>query len=173
MDERTLGHLFESKVAIVSGASTEPRIGTATARRLAMEGTSVVINARSESRLRAAENSLRDEGLAVIACAGAAEVPSTSARLVDSAIERFGGIDLLVNAVDGAPFVGSALTLTEQDLMGTISMNTWPALSLVQEAMARGLADGGGAIVNISSGPRRRRLRRWLPMPRPSRPSMH
>lgn len=152
MDERTFGHRFESKVAIVSGASTDPGIGTATARRLAVEGASVVINARSESRLRATERSLQDQQLAVTACAGAAEDSSTSARLVDTAIERFGGIDLLVNAVGGAPFVGSALTLTRQDLMTTISLNTWPALSLIQEAMARGLADGGGAIVNISSG---------------------
>ena len=36
--------------------------------------------------------------------------------------------------------------------MTTVSLNTWPALSLIQEAMARGLADGGGAVVNISSG---------------------
>jgi NAD(P)-dependent dehydrogenase (short-subunit alcohol dehydrogenase family) len=152
VDEGTMGHRFESKVAIVSGASTDPGIGTASARRLAMEGASVVINARSESRLRATERSLRDQGLAVVACAGPAQDPATSTRLVDTAIERFGGIDLLVNAVGGAPFVGSALTLTQEDLMTTISLNTWPALSLIQAAMARGLADGGGAIVNISSG---------------------
>ena len=36
--------------------------------------------------------------------------------------------------------------------MKTVALNTWPALSLIQEAMARGLADGGGAVVNISSG---------------------
>jgi NAD(P)-dependent dehydrogenase (short-subunit alcohol dehydrogenase family) len=83
---------------------------------------------------------------------GAAEDESISALLVDTAIERFGRIDLLVNAVGGAPFVGSALTLTRQDLMATMALNTWPTLSLIREAMARGLADENGAIVNISSG---------------------
>jgi NAD(P)-dependent dehydrogenase (short-subunit alcohol dehydrogenase family) len=31
-------------------------------------------------------------------------------------------------------------------------LNTWPTLALIQAAMERGLALGGGAIVNISSG---------------------
>ena len=152
MDERTFGHRFEGRVAIVTGASTDPGIGTASARRLAIEGASVVINARSDERLRATERALQNEGLDVIACAGTAADESVSALLVDTAIERFGRVDLLVNAVGGAPFVGSALTMTQGDLMETVALNTWPALSLIQAAMARGLADDGGAVVNISSG---------------------
>jgi len=143
---------FEGKVAIVTGASTDPGIGTATARRLAGEGASVVINARGEERLRATERLLRGEGLEVVACPGSATDPTVSALLAETAIESFGRIDLLVNGVGGVPFIGSALDLTEQDLLATVRVNTWPALSLIQEAMARGLADGGGAVVNISSG---------------------
>lgn len=152
MDEHTCGHRFNGKVAIVTGASTDPGIGTASARRLAVEGASVVINARSKSRLSATERTLQNEGFNVVACPGAAEDESISALLVDTAIQTFGRIDLLVNAVGGAPFVGSALTLTRQDLVATVALNTWPTLSLIREAMARGLADEGGAIVNISSG---------------------
>lgn len=152
MDEHTFGHRFNGKVAIVTGASTDPGIGTASARRLAVEGASVVINARSKSRLSATERTLQNEGFNVVACPGAAEDESISALLVDTAIQTFGRIDLLVNAVGGAPFVGSALTLTRQDLVATVALNTWPTLSLIREAMARGLADEGGAIVNISSG---------------------
>ena len=152
MDERTFGHRFEGRVAIVTGASTDPGIGTASARRLAREGASVVINARSEERLRATERDLRDQGLDVVACPGSAGSPSLPALLVETALERFGRIDLLVNTVGGAPYVGSALTMTREDLLGTLTVNTWPTVSLIQEAMARGLADGGGAVVNISSG---------------------
>jgi NAD(P)-dependent dehydrogenase (short-subunit alcohol dehydrogenase family) len=152
VDERTFGRRFEGKVAIVTGASTDPGIGTASARRLALEGASVVINARSEPRLRATEPALRDQGLDVVACPGAAEGATLSDRLVETAIERFGRVDLLVNAVGGAPYIGSALAMDKEDLMTTVAINTWPALSLIQAAMARGLADGGGAVVNISSG---------------------
>ena len=143
---------FAGKVAIVTGASTDPGIGTATARRLASEGASVVINARGEERLASTERTLRAEGLEVLACAGSASEPGVAALLVETAIESFGRIDLLVNTVGGVPFVGSALDLSEDDLLATFRLNTWPALSLIQEAMARGLADDGGSVVNISSG---------------------
>ena len=152
MDEQILGRRFVGKVAIVTGASTDPGIGTATARRLAREGASVVINARSVERLHTTEQALRSEGLDVVALGGSATSAPVPTQLVERAIERFGRIDLLVNAVGGAPFVGSALTMDEEDLMRTISLNTWPAVALIQAAMARGLADQGGAVVNISSG---------------------
>jgi NAD(P)-dependent dehydrogenase (short-subunit alcohol dehydrogenase family) len=142
---------FAGRVAIVAGASTDPGIGTATARRLGREGASVVINARSGERLAATEAALRSEGLDVVAVAGSAGDPEVTARLVDTAIGEFGRLDHLVNAVGGAPFVGSALGMTEQDLMASVSLNTWPTLSLTQAAMAKGLADGGGSVVNISS----------------------
>jgi NAD(P)-dependent dehydrogenase (short-subunit alcohol dehydrogenase family) len=152
MDERTFARRFEGRVAIVTGASTDPGIGTASARRLALEGASVVINARGEVRLRAIERALRSDGLDVVAVPGPAGGDGTAELLVETAIGTFGGVDLLVNAVGGVPFVGSALDLTRDDLVATVGLNTWPALSLVQAAMARGLADGGGAVVNISSG---------------------
>ncbi len=152
MDERSFGKRFVGKVAIVTGASSHPGIGTAAARRLALEGASVVINARNEDRLRVAEQRLVDEGLNVIACVGSAADAQVSALLVEVAVATFGRIDLLVNTVGGVPFVGSALDLTEHNLMATLSLNTWPALSLIQTAMAGGLAEGGGAVVNISSG---------------------
>ncbi len=152
MDERTFGRRFGGKVAIVTGASTDPGIGTASARRLALEGASVVINARSEERLRATERALQEEGLAVVACPGAADQESVPALLVETAISQFGRIDLLVNAVGGAAFIGSALSMGRSDLMDTVAVNTWPAVALIQAAMAGGLADGGGAVVNISSG---------------------
>lgn len=152
IDAQQFGKRFTGKVAIVTGASTNPGIGTASARRLGLEGASVVINARNARRLEATEQMLRDEGLDVVAVAGSADDGELTERLVATAIERFGRIDLLVNTVGGVPFVGSALDITEDAYMATIALNTWPALSLIQVAMRHGLADGGGAIVNISSG---------------------
>ncbi len=152
MDERTFGRRFEGRVAIVTGASTDPGIGTASARRLALEGASVVINARGGERLRATERRLQSEGLDVVAVPGSAGAEGMAGRLVDAATGTYGRIDLLVNTVGGVPFVGSALDLSRDDLLATVSLNTWPALSLIQAAMAAGLGDDGGAVVNISSG---------------------
>jgi 3-oxoacyl-[acyl-carrier protein] reductase len=152
VDEQTFPRRFEGRVAIVTGASTDPGIGTASARRLALEGASVVINARREDRLQAMARALRSQGLDVVAVPGSAGTDGVAEQLVGTAIGSFGRVDLLVNAVGGVPFVGSALDLSREDLLATVGLNTWPALSLVQAAMAGGLADGGGAVVNISSG---------------------
>lgn len=152
MDVQWYPSRFEGRVAIVTGASTDPGIGTASARRLALEGASVVINARGEDRLRATERTLRSEGLEVVAVPGSAGSDGVAELLVDTAVDSFGRVDLLVNTVGGVPFVGSALDLSREDLLATVGLNTWPGLALVQAAMARGLADGGGAVVNISSG---------------------
>ncbi len=152
MDEPAVGRRFEGKVAVVTGASTQPGIGAASARRLAKEGASVVINARSEPRLRATESILRGEGLDVVARVGDATEATVAEGLIACAVDTFGGVDLLVNTVGGARYVGSALDMGRADLLGTLEVNLWPALALVQAAMDHGLADGGGAIVNISSG---------------------
>ena len=126
------------KVAIVAGASTDPGIGTATARRLAREGASVVINARRADRLEATARALVDEGLTVVGVAGSTGDDGVPAQLVATALERFGRIDHLVNAVGGAPFVGSALAMGRDDFLDTVALNTWPTLALIQEAMAHG-----------------------------------
>jgi NAD(P)-dependent dehydrogenase (short-subunit alcohol dehydrogenase family) len=152
MDERAYPRRFSGKVAVVTGASSQPGIGTATARRLALEGASVVINARDPHRLKATEMAWAAEGLAVVAVVGDAQAEKTPAVLVDTAVERFGRIDLLVNAVGGAPHPGSALSLGRAEWVDTFTLNTWPALALIQAAMEQGLTEGGGAIVNVSSG---------------------
>jgi len=146
-----VGRRFEGRVVIVTGASTDPGIGTATARRLAREGARVVINARQAPRLEATARMLTDEGLVVVAVAGAAGDDGVPGRLVDAALDRFGRLDHLVNAVGGAPFVGSALSMGRDEFLTTVTLNTWPTVALIQEAVERGLG-AGGSIVNISSG---------------------
>ena len=143
---------FEGKVAIVTGSSANPSIGRSTARRLGREGASVVINGRSADQLATTEKELKAEGLAVVAVVGSAEDEGTPGRLVDAALDTYGRIDLIANTVGGTRHHGSWEDLDRETLLETFSLNTWPALALVQEAVKRGLADGGGAVVNISSG---------------------
>lgn len=143
---------FAGKVAIVTGASQSPSIGRATATRLAREGASVVINARSEGPLESTLRALLDEGLDVSAVAGSTEDDETLRRLVSHTMDRHGRIDAVVNSVGGARFQGSPRSIDRAGLMDTIELNTWGALALTQCAVEAGLADGGGAVVNISSG---------------------
>jgi 3-oxoacyl-[acyl-carrier protein] reductase len=152
MDTAPASRRFEGRVAIVTGSSANPSIGRSTARRLAREGAAVVINGRDQAQLTATEKEMRDEGLTVAAVAGSAESDDLPARLVDAALDGFGRVDLLANTVGGAPYNGPWEKLDRETLLATVSLNTWPTLALIQEAERRGLGDGGGAVVNISSG---------------------
>ncbi len=143
---------FDGKVAIVTGSSLDPSIGRATAARLATEGASVVINGRAEGPLRETERAFCEAGLSVTAVAGSAEETDTARRLVATAKEQYGRLDFVVNTVGGNRFLGSPRDMDREELIGTIELNTWSAVALVQAAIEGGLAEGGGAIVNISSG---------------------
>ena len=142
---------FEGRVAIVTGASADPSIGRSTAVGLGREGASVVINGRNESSLRQTEKALRDEGISVVAIVGSAEERETAQRLVAAANDEFGRLDFVVNTVGGNRFLGSPREMNKEELLGTIELNTWGAVAVIQEALSGGLSKGG-AIVNISSG---------------------
>ncbi|HEX4893177.1 MAG TPA: SDR family NAD(P)-dependent oxidoreductase, partial [Hyphomicrobiaceae bacterium] len=89
------------KVAIVGGASMG--IGYGIARQLAREGARVVITARREPGLSTAAEALRSEtGAEVLAVQADCRRAEDCARVVATTLDRFGGIDALVNN-DGAP----------------------------------------------------------------------
>jgi NAD(P)-dependent dehydrogenase (short-subunit alcohol dehydrogenase family) len=152
MDTGAAGDQFLGKVAIVTGSSRDPSIGRSTAARLAREGASVIINGRSEEPLRAAERELGDAGFDVAAVAGSLQDDATPARLVHAAVDRFGRLDAVVNTVGGTRFQGSPREMDRAAYVKTVELNTWGGIALVQEALRGGLADGGGAVVNVSSG---------------------
>jgi 7-alpha-hydroxysteroid dehydrogenase len=152
MDTAVTGRRFEGKVAIVTGSSHDPSIGRSTAARLASEGASVIINGRSDEPLRATERDLRAAGFNVTALGGSMEDEETSARLADAAVERYGRLDAVVNTVGGTRYQGSPRDIDRAAYLETVELNTWPSIVLVQQALRAGLADGGGAVVNVSSG---------------------
>jgi 3-oxoacyl-[acyl-carrier protein] reductase len=146
------GGRFRGKVAIVTGSSRDPSIGRSTATRLAREGAAVIINGRAEDDLLAAERELRDAGLEVAAVAGSLQDEGTPPRLVDAAVDRYGRLDAVVNTVGGTRYQGSPREIDRAAYLKTVELNTWGTIALVQEALRGGLADGGGAVVNVSSG---------------------
>lgn len=143
---------FSGKVAIVTGSSLEPSIGRSTAMRLGLEGASVIINGRSEGPLRKTEQTLGEAGIEIHAVVGSMEDDTTARRLADASIKRYGRIDAVVNTVGGTRYQGPPQDMDKARYMETVELNTWTSIALVQEAMRAGLAGGGGAVVNISSG---------------------
>ena len=107
----------------------------------------MVINGRDEGRVAATEAAFRAEGLSVVGVPGSMDSEAAVGLLTDRAMEAFGRIDLLVSTVGGAPHPLSFDAISEEQLLETFRLNTWPTIALIRAALARGLG-------------RQRRLRR-------------
>lgn len=134
---------LEGKVAIVSGGGTG--IGAATARRFAAEGANVVVTGRRPEPL---EEVVADTG--GLAVAGDAADPGHAPAVVAAAVERFGGLDIVVaNAAVG--FGGSAGEVDDERWVRTLDVNVTGPLRLVRAALPALIGRGRGSIVLVSS----------------------
>jgi 3-oxoacyl-[acyl-carrier protein] reductase len=141
---------FDGLVAVISGASAIPSIGHSCAVRLGLEGARVVVNGRDPGALEVAVKELTQQGILAIGVAGSMHDADTATRIVDAAVSKWDRVDLVVNTVGGAPHHTTVADLTRDELLGTVDLNLWPTLQLVQAALPR--LTSGAAIVNISSG---------------------
>jgi A-factor type gamma-butyrolactone 1'-reductase (1S-forming) len=140
---------YSGKVAFLTGGASG--IGLATALAFARSGACVAISSRSEAAgTRALEQLVRAGARALFLVTDVREERSL-ADAVRRTVERFGRLDVAVNAAG----VGGDLASLEQasqdvwdDVMATNARGVWLALRHEIPAM---LASGGGAIVNVSS----------------------
>jgi NAD(P)-dependent dehydrogenase (short-subunit alcohol dehydrogenase family) len=148
MTSSPVGQRFVGQVALVTGASRG--IGLAVAQRLVDEGARVVLTARKPDGLAAAIEQLgADKALAV---AGAADDPDHQQEAVDTARERFGGLDVLVNNTGINPVYGPLTELEEPAARKIMEVNVLAALGWTRRAVSAGLGkERQGAVVNMAS----------------------
>src|ERR1700681_3487454 len=137
-------------VAIVTGASKG--LGLAVARELARAGISLVIDARGEDALAAAERELAQRGPAA-ALAGDVRDAAHVHRLAEAAAHRFGRIDLVVNNAStiGRSPLPALASLSPSAFDRIFATNVYAPLHLIQHALPVMQRNGGGTIVNVSS----------------------
>jgi NAD(P)-dependent dehydrogenase (short-subunit alcohol dehydrogenase family) len=139
---------FESKVVVITGGGGG--IGKAAARRFLEEGASVVLSSRRQEVLDAARRELDPGGDRVELVAGDVGAPAAAERVVERALVRFGGVDVLVNSTGifrPVPF----LEQTEEHVEEALDSILRPTF-YTSQAAARAMAErGGGAIVNVGS----------------------
>jgi NAD(P)-dependent dehydrogenase (short-subunit alcohol dehydrogenase family) len=140
---------FEHQVAVITGGGGG--IGRATAARLLEEGASVVLSSRRQEVLEAAQRQLDPTAERVALVAGDVSSPAAAERLVKAALERFGGLEVLVNSTGifrPVPF----LEQTEEQLEEALSSILRPTF-YTSQAAARVMVErgGGGAIVQVGS----------------------
>ena len=137
---------LEGRSAIVTGGSRG--IGLSIAEALAAEGARVTICARNEDRLAEAAKRVTAAGADVLTVACDVTSREDCERLIEAAAERFGGIDILVNNA-GASVRGDDLDAVWRD---SFELNTLASVRLMELAKPYlAEAEGGGAVVNISS----------------------
>jgi NAD(P)-dependent dehydrogenase (short-subunit alcohol dehydrogenase family) len=141
-----MGERLKGKVAVVTGAASG--IGAETARRMAAEGAAVVLGDLNERGLErvAAETG----GIAV-----RTDVTQEDQvrALVDAALTGHGRIDVLHNnAVGNLPEDGSTISTPDEVWRATFDVVIMAAAYACRAAIPAMIDQGGGAIVNTSSG---------------------
>lgn len=143
---------FDGKVAIVTGAAGG--IGEAYARALAAEGASVVVADLDEDKGRAtaADITAAGGGTAEFVKVDVGDVASTLA-LASATVDRFGGIDLLVNnaAIYGTMQFDLLISVDWDYYQQFMGVNMNGALLCTRACYPHMAQRGGGAIVNQSS----------------------
>jgi 3-oxoacyl-[acyl-carrier protein] reductase len=86
---------LDGKVALVSGSGRG--IGQAIALKLASEGARIVVNDLDADPAHETVELLRKSGTEAVACVGSVTAPDFAERYVGTAIQSFGGIDIIVN----------------------------------------------------------------------------
>ena len=147
---------LSGRTAMITGASRG--IGAATARRLSAAGASVVLLSRSERDL---EDLARDigDGAMAIAC-DVADWAAVSTAFGQIA-ERFGGVDILVNNAGLIDPIARIETADPAAWGQVIDVNLKGPLHCIRAALPLMKAQGGGTIVNISSGAATSALEGW------------
>lgn len=137
----------ENKVALVTGASGG--IGAETARRLARDGFTVIVNyAGSVGPAEAVVREIEAAGGKALSAQADVSDPAAVRRLFDQAEAAFGGVDVLVN--NAGLMKLAAIADTDDALFDeTIAVNLKGVFNTLREASRR-LRDGG-RIINISS----------------------
>jgi len=86
---------LDNKVAIVSGAGRG--IGNAIARKLAADGARVVVNDLDEGPAKETVAAIEAAGGMAVTCVGSVTEPGFADRFVRTAVDAYGGLDIVVN----------------------------------------------------------------------------
>jgi short-subunit dehydrogenase len=143
---------------LITGASSG--IGWCLAEQVAAAGARVAVVARSADKLDGLARALTARGAEVLAVPADVTVLADRRRALDRVVERFGGLDVLVNNA-GVGSWGHFADSTEEILRQVMEVNFFAPAELIRLAIPF-LADGNQpAIVNIASMCGRRAMPAW------------
>ena len=137
------------RVAFVTGGGSG--ICKGIARTLMAHGARVVITSRNEEKLQAAAAELSEAtGQECLGVPCDVRQPETVEAALDAAIERFGGVDIVVNGAAGN-FLCPAAQLSYNAFRTVMEIDTLGTYNVCRAAFDKALKAKGGVILNISA----------------------
>jgi hypothetical protein len=139
---------LDGKVAVVTGGSLG--IGRATVQRLATDGAAVVLCGHDDASVQDALAELRDAGLEVDGRRADVRSSAEVEGLVRLAVERYGGVDILVNSA-GIQRYGTVVDTSEELWDEVLGVNLKGMFLTAKHCVPELRRRGGGSIVNVAS----------------------
>jgi len=140
---------FNAQTAIVTGAGTG--IGFEIARQLALSGAAVLLNDLDEKLAEKAAHSIAGEGGSVFFVAGDVSDLAVIQKLVDTAVEKTGKLDIAI-ANAGITTFGDFFEYSQEHFQKLVSVNLQGSFFLAQFAARQMREQGtGGRILFVSS----------------------
>ena len=139
---------FENQVAVVTGGAGG--VGQTLVRLLAREGARIMISDLNEEGCRQMVAEARELGAEADYLAGNLRDKAYCERVIEQTVERFGGVDILLNNAGIIPR-GTIEETTDEMWFTAMDVNLTAVFYLCRAAIPHMKKRGGGAIVNTSS----------------------
>jgi len=140
-------NLFKDKVVIVTGASSG--IGEAIAREFSLNGSKVVLAARSEKKLSDIVKEIKADNCDAIFVKTDVSNEDDCKNLIEKTVEKYGTIDILINNA-GVSMRASFLDVDLKVLHRLMDVNFWGTVYCTKYALPY-LIDRKGSLVGVSS----------------------
>ncbi|NWG20150.1 MAG: SDR family oxidoreductase [Chloroflexi bacterium] len=140
---------LQGRVAVITGASSG--VGQETARLLARERATIVAAARRRERLEALVAEIAGAGGQAIAIPTDVTVPDQVNRLVESAINLFGRVDILINSAGVTHKIAPLEQFSDEDFRLVIETNLHGTFYAARAVVPHMKRQRSGTIINIAS----------------------
>ena len=138
-----------NKTSIVSGGSKG--IGKAIAMKLAQADANVVICSRKKENLDSAVNEAESNGLTLIPIECNTSNNESIQSVVDHTLEKFNGVDILVNNAAANPYYGPILNSEDSHWDKIFDVNVKGYFNFAKACSKTMIANNSGKIINVAS----------------------